>query len=64
MCLVLSIVLLRILHEKIRNHRVESSNVISGTTINQLANVFRELQNLPFVLLIDRGHVETYIKFQ
>ena len=41
------------------------TNVISGITINQLANVFCELQNrITLCIANDGGHVETYIKFQ
>ena len=36
------------------------TNVISGITINQLANVFRELQNrITLCIANDGGHVET-----
>ena len=36
------------------------TNVISGITINQLANVFLELQNrITFCIANDGGHVKT-----
>ena len=36
------------------------TNVISGITINQLGNVFRELQNrVTLCIANDGGHVET-----
>ena len=35
-------------------------NVISGITVNQLANVFRELQNrITLYIVNDGGHVKT-----
>ena len=41
------------------------TNVISGITINQMGNVFRELQNrVTLCIGNDGGHVETEIKFQ
>ncbi len=36
------------------------TNVISGITVNQLANVFRELQNrITLCIANNGGHVET-----
>ena len=40
--------------------KAKITNVISGITINQLANVFRELQNrITLCISNDGGHVET-----
>ena len=40
------------------------TNVISGITINQLANDFCEPQNyITLCIAKDGGHVETWIKF-
>ena len=45
--------------------KAKITNVISGITINQLANDFRELQNrITRCIVNDGGHVETKIKFQ
>ena len=40
--------------------KVKIINVISGITVNQLANVFCELRNgITFCIANDGGHVET-----
>ena len=44
--------------------KVKMIDVISGITVNQLANVFCELRNyITLCIANDGGHVETYIKF-
>ena len=44
--------------------KVKIINVISGITVNQLANVFLELQNrIALCIADDGGHVKTQIKF-
>ena len=45
--------------------KAKITNVISGITVNQLANVFHELQNcITLNIANDGGHVKTKIKFQ
>ena len=40
--------------------KAKITNVISSITVNQLANVFRELQNrITLYITNDEGHVET-----
>ena len=44
--------------------KVKIINVISSITVNQLANVFRELQNRSTLCIPnDERHVKTQIKF-
>ena len=44
----------------LENLKAKISNVISGITINQLANVFRELQShITLCIANDGGYVET-----
>ena len=47
-------------HNLLQDLKVKIINVISGVTVNQVANVFCELRNC-FTLCIanDGGHVET-----
>ena len=48
----------------LENLKVKVINVISGSTVNQLANVFLELQNrIALCIVNDGGHVKTQIKF-
>ena len=46
-------------HSSSKDLKAKITNVISGITINQLSNVFRELQNrITLCIANDEGHVE------